>query len=212
MKWQFRILFNEEGGAGGGGTGGAGGAGTGAGGSTEVKKEHSESDWTEIQTQRDELKGKVNTLQSGYDELKAKLDKIESDKLIAEGKTGDLLVQKETELTTTKTKLTDLETQLAAEKEKSEKINKKIKKDLLDKLPEDHKKLVEKSDDLEFIADYVKINGIDKQVIEGSHTATPLNEIAALSWNEMTMEQKKTLKASNPALYQKKLETRNNKT
>jgi len=206
-----KLYYPGEGGAGGNGGEGNGGAGAGAGGSPENPKIYSESEWKEIQAQRDKIKGEKLALQTEYDTAAAKLKKFEDDALTASGKTSELIENKDKELTETKGKLTKLEADLLEATTKNENLEKTFKKGLLDQLPDGEGKDYAKTLPLDQLTGYVKLHGGSKQKLDGGKGGESIDDIAAKNWNEMSVTEKDKLKEKNPTLYAKKLAERNKK-
>jgi phage I-like protein len=119
---------------------------------TDVTNQTADAELARLKAENEKFKGEIKTIAGTRDELKSKLKEIEDGKLIEDGKTKELLIEREKELA-------ELKTQFETTKSKAEEyeLYKKTKREgLLAELPDEESKTIASDLSLDKLELFVK--------------------------------------------------------
>lgn len=191
----MRILFSDEGGAGSGGNDGGGGAGAGGGAQGgDNSKTYSEKEFNELKTQRDNLKSEMGT-------LKQRLQTIEE----KDKEAKDLLPGKEAEITRLKSELDTVNSKLTDTENKYSELDKTVRKNYLEQLSDEHKKVAKHITSIEGLVEYVKLNAVPPPAGQdaGKAGGAGVKDHSNSKWDDLTFSEKEELKEKQPEVWKR---------
>lgn len=156
------------------------------------EKTYSETAFKELVSQRDSLKKNQSELQSQFEELKAKLNKVEEDDLKRKGDLQSLLDNKEKEITETKKVLEEI----SEYKTKYIDLDKTVRENLLKQLPEELKEVAEDLSTIK-LQKFVEINKSVTPGMDNGMSGKSKIKIEGKKWADFTSKDLEVIKSSD---------------